>query len=38
VKTGEQDDILTVFHHNALDIMTLAEIVLALAEPEDGPA
>jgi uncharacterized protein YprB with RNaseH-like and TPR domain len=38
VKTGEEADILTVFHHNALDIMTLADIALALAEPEDGPA
>jgi len=38
VKTGEVDDILSVFHHNALDIMTLADIALALAEPEDDPA
>lgn len=38
VKTGQPDDIRTVFHHNALDIMTLADVALALAEPEDGPA
>lgn len=38
VKTGVEEDILTVFHHNALDIMTLADIALALAEPEDEPA
>ncbi len=38
VKTGEAEDILTVFHHNALDIMTLADVALALAAPEDEPA
>lgn len=38
VRTGEAGDILSVFHHNALDIITLAEIALALADPEDGPA
>ncbi len=38
VKTGETEDILTVFHHNALDIMTLADVALALAAPEDDPA
>jgi len=37
VRTGETDDILTVFHHNALDIMTLADVALALAAPEDDP-
>lgn len=38
VRTGDARDILSVFHHNALDILTLADIALALAEPEDGPA
>jgi len=36
VRTGEAADILTVFHHNALDLITLADIALALADPEDG--
>jgi len=38
VRTGEARDILTVFHHNALDLITLADIALALADPEDAPA
>jgi len=38
VRTGEVADILTVFHHNALDLITLADIALALAEPEDDAA
>ncbi len=38
VRTGEVEDILSVFHHNALDIMTLADVALALAAPEDDPA
>jgi uncharacterized protein YprB with RNaseH-like and TPR domain len=38
VRTGEPTDILTVFHHNALDLVTLADIAVALAAPEDGPA
>ena len=33
VRTGDASDILTVFHHNALDLITLADIALALAEP-----
>ncbi len=38
VRTGEMADILTVFHHNALDLITLADIALALSAPEDDPA
>ncbi len=38
VRTGEARDILTVFHHNALDLITLADIALALAESEGNPA
>jgi uncharacterized protein YprB with RNaseH-like and TPR domain len=38
VRTGDSSDILTVFHHNALDLVTLADIAVALATPEDGPA
>lgn len=38
VRTGRADDMLAVLHHNALDILTLAEIALALAAPEDDPA
>ena len=38
VRTGEAEDILTVFHHNALDLITLADIALALAGPADDPA
>ena len=38
VRTGEAGDILTVFHHNALDLITLADIALALAESDGNPA
>jgi len=38
VRTGEPRDILTVFHHNALDLITLADIAAALSGPEDSPA
>ncbi len=38
VRTGDTRDILTVFHHNALDLITLAEVALKLAAPEDDPA
>lgn len=38
VRTGEAADIVSVFHHNALDLVTLADIALALASPEDEPA
>lgn len=38
VRTGEIGDILTVFHHNALDLITLADIALALAASEEEPA
>lgn len=37
VQTGDARDVLTVFHHNALDLLTLADVALALAAPEDGP-
>ncbi len=30
VRTGEINDMLSVFHHNALDLITLAEIAIAL--------
>jgi uncharacterized protein YprB with RNaseH-like and TPR domain len=33
VRTGETADILTVFHHNALDLITLADIAIELAGP-----
>jgi uncharacterized protein YprB with RNaseH-like and TPR domain len=33
VRTGEASDIVTVFHHNALDLITLADLALALAKP-----
>lgn len=33
VRTGEPADMLSVFHHNALDLITLAEIAAALATP-----
>jgi len=33
VRTGDASDMLTVFHHNALDLITLADIALALAVP-----
>jgi uncharacterized protein YprB with RNaseH-like and TPR domain len=35
VRTGDRDDILTVFHHNALDLITMAELAVALAAPAD---
>jgi hypothetical protein len=38
VRTGDASDMLTVFHHNALDLITLADVALALAGPEDDPA
>jgi len=38
VRTGDARDVLTVFHHNALDLLTLADVALALTAPEDGPA
>jgi len=38
VRTGESADVVSVFHHNALDLITLADIALALAAPEDDPA
>jgi uncharacterized protein YprB with RNaseH-like and TPR domain len=38
VRTGDAGDILTVFHHNALDLITLADIAVALTAPEDEPA
>jgi uncharacterized protein YprB with RNaseH-like and TPR domain len=31
VRTGDTSDMLTVFHHNALDLITLADVALALA-------
>ncbi len=31
VRTGQSADMLSVFHHNALDLITLADIALALA-------
>jgi len=33
VRTGDASDMLTVFHHNALDLITLADVALALAAP-----
>jgi uncharacterized protein YprB with RNaseH-like and TPR domain len=33
VRTGQTADILSVFHHNALDLITLADIALELSEP-----
>ncbi len=38
VRTGDAADVLSVFYHNALDLITLADIALALAAPEDEPA
>jgi uncharacterized protein YprB with RNaseH-like and TPR domain len=35
VRTGDPADVVSVFHHNALDLVTLADIALALAGPED---
>ncbi len=31
VRTGDARDMLTVLHHNALDLLTLADIALALS-------
>lgn len=36
VRTGDAADMLTVFHHNALDLITLADIALALGSPPGG--
>jgi uncharacterized protein YprB with RNaseH-like and TPR domain len=38
VRTGDASDIISVFHHNALDLVTLADIAVALTAPEDEPA
>lgn len=38
VRTGDPTDMLTVFHHNALDLVTLADIAAALTAPERRPA
>jgi uncharacterized protein YprB with RNaseH-like and TPR domain len=38
VRTGDATDILSVFHHNALDLVTLADIAVALTAPEDEAA
>jgi uncharacterized protein YprB with RNaseH-like and TPR domain len=38
VRTGDATDIMTVFHHNALDLVTLVDIAVALTAPEDEPA
>lgn len=35
VRTGAPDDMLTVFHHNALDLITLGDLAAALAAGED---
>jgi uncharacterized protein YprB with RNaseH-like and TPR domain len=35
VRTGDPADMLTVFHHNALDLITLADIAAALATQGD---
>ncbi len=37
VRTGEIEDILSVFHHNALDLITLVEIALALVPSDVNP-
>jgi uncharacterized protein YprB with RNaseH-like and TPR domain len=34
VRTGNPSEMLSVFHHNALDLVTLADIAVALAQPE----
>jgi uncharacterized protein YprB with RNaseH-like and TPR domain len=36
VRTGDSRDMLTVLHHNALDLLTLADIALALASSAAG--
>jgi uncharacterized protein YprB with RNaseH-like and TPR domain len=38
VRTGDPGDMLTVFHHNALDLVTLADVAAALTAPEEPPA
>ena len=38
VRTGEINDMLNVFHHNALDLITLAEIAIALVPSSVDPA
>ncbi len=38
VRTGDPTDILSVFHHNALDLITLADIALALAGSGSDPS
>jgi uncharacterized protein YprB with RNaseH-like and TPR domain len=38
VRTGDAADILSIIHHNALDLLTLADIALALAGAEVEPA
>ncbi len=35
VRTGDPSDMLAVFHHNALDLVTLADIAAALAAPAE---
>lgn len=35
VRTGDASDMLAVFHHNALDLITLADVAAALAEPAE---
>jgi uncharacterized protein YprB with RNaseH-like and TPR domain len=36
VRTGDAADMLSVLHHNALDLVTLADIALALASPAEA--
>ena len=38
VRTGDPSDIMSVLHHNALDLLTLADIAAALVLPDDGLA
>ncbi|MFH1502820.1 MAG: ribonuclease H-like domain-containing protein [Candidatus Eisenbacteria bacterium] len=35
VRTGDPRDMLNVFHHNALDLVTLADIAVALSMPRE---
>ena len=35
VRTGDPADMLSVLHHNALDLLTLADVAAALALPDD---
>ncbi|MBD3348708.1 MAG: hypothetical protein GF400_05890 [Candidatus Eisenbacteria bacterium] len=37
VRTGDPADMLSVLHHNALDLITLADIAAALALPDESP-